>query len=495
MSEDKRITGSSANDTLSIDLYSILLDVSKEWLSILLLTISAVLITYVLFTNLHALNYATSATMVINNDDDGMSVKTSSATEVYENIVYGADSALRITGIFESKALKETVAKELGLSSFSGTISAQTLGESNLLKITVRADSPYISYRETESILKNYERFSKDLVGGTELIVLERPKIPERLEHPFQNLKYSFYAGMTTFVVICTVLILLSIMRDTVHNSSEVEKKIDAKLLATIMHEKKHHRGRKRIGGDKASILISDPVTSFQYTEDMRKLAARVMNEMSEHHQKVLMVSSVAENEGKSTISVNLALAMAQICKRVVLVDMDFRKPSLYKILNLQDSDFVEFSEIMKEKASGENVDCKSAVNALLYTVPGSDLLAILNRKTISQAVENHSDYIKEIVDELRAIADFIIIDTAPISFVSDAEELAGLVDSSLLVVRQHWTEAREINDTIDALGGKERVLGCVFNNVHKTDLFGTTGYGYGLGYNYGYGYGGYNAK
>ena len=52
MNEDKRIADSSANDALSIDLYSVILDVSKEWLSILFLTISAVLISYVILTKL-----------------------------------------------------------------------------------------------------------------------------------------------------------------------------------------------------------------------------------------------------------------------------------------------------------------------------------------------------------------------------------------------------------------------------------------------------------
>lgn len=489
MNEDKRIAGSSANDALSIDLYSVILDVSKEWLSILFLTIAAVLISYVVLTNFHPLNYAAAATMVINNDDESESVKISSATEIYENVYYGAESASRIKGIIESKALKETVAKELGLKRFSGTISAQTLGNSNLLRITVRSVSPYISYREAESVLKNYDRFSKDLVGGTQLTVLEHPKVPERLEQPLQNLKYSVYIGILTFAAVCGVLALLSTMRDTVHNSSEVEKKLDAKLLATIMHETKHRKGNKRIRGEKSSILISDPVISFQYAEDMRKLAARVANEMSEHHQKVLMISSVAENEGKSTISANLALAMAQIYKRVILVDMDFRKPSLFRVLNLQDGNYQEFGEYLKENRKNGQADIENAVNALLYEVPGSELVTILNRNAIPQAVEKYSDSIKEVVDTLRHNADFVIIDTAPISLVSDSEELAGMADSSLLVVRQHWTEARDINDTIDALGGKERVLGCVLNNVRRTGLGGSIGYGYG------YGYGGHYAK
>ena len=275
-------------------------------------------------------------------------------------------------------------------------------------------------------------------------------------------------------------------MRDTVHNSAEAESKIDAKLLATIMHEKKHRRGKKRIGGEKASILITDPVTSFQYAEDMRKLAARIINEMSEHHQKVLLVSSAMENEGKSTVSTNIALAMAQINKRVVLVDMDFRKPAVYIVLNMQNSDFEDLGVCLKEKSKDSNADMGETVHSLLCKVPGTDLSVILNRKAVPQAVEKYSGFIEMFIEALKDQADYIILDTAPISLVSDAEELAMMADTSIIVVRQHWIEARAINDTIDALGGRERMLGCVFNNARKSGPSGATvGYGYGYGGQY----------
>ena len=295
-----------------------------------------------------------------------------------------------------------------------------------------------------------------------------------------ENLKYSIIFASAVFVIACAVLALLSSLRDTVHNSAEVESKIDAKLLATIMHETKHRRGKKRIGGDKASILITDPVTSFQYAEDMRKLAARIINEMTENHQKVLLVSSAVENEGKSTVSANIALAMAQINKRVVLLDLDFRKPSMYKLLNMQNASFKDLSACFEEYANGTQIDYSEMVSSLICNVPGTDLSVILNRKAIPQAMEKYPELIKSILDGLKRKADFIILDTAPISLVSDAEELAIMADTSIIVVRQHWIEAREINDTIDALGGRERMLGCVFNNARKSSTGAALSYGYG---------------
>lgn len=486
MSEYRASSGHPTNEEQIIDLYSVIIDVAREWLSILLLTISAGALAYVILTNFRSLDYATSATMVVNNIGEDINTNTSSGTDVYENLNYGADSASRLKNILESKELKATVAKELGLKSFQGRTSAQTLGESNLLEITVRAKSPFISYKEAESILRNYTKFSGDLVGGTELTVLERPKVQERPEHPLENVKYATLFAAFVFAAVCAVLALQSLMRDTVHNSAEVESKIDAKLLATIMHEKKHRRGKKRIGGEKASILITDPVTSFQYAEDLRKLAARIINEMSEHHQKVLLVSSAMENEGKSTVSTNIALAMAQINQRVVLVDMDFRKPAVYKILNMQNSDFEDLGVCITEKSKDSVEDMDETVYSLLCKVPGTDLSVILNRKAVPQAVEKYSDFIEKLIEALKNQADFIILDTAPISLVSDAEELAMMADTSIIVVRQHWIEARAINDTIDALGGRERMLGCVFNNARKSGVGGATaGYGYGYGGQY----------
>ena len=209
---------------------------------------------------------------------------------------------------------------------------------------------------------------------------------------------------------------------------------------------------------------------------------------MTEKKQKVLLISSSMENEGKSTVSANIALAMSQINPKVVLVDMDFRKPSMYKILNLQDAKFADLGENIEKRNNSNAGGFSEEVKSMLYRVPGTDLTCVLCRKSVPQAVEKYSDQLRRILEEIKKGADFIIIDTAPISLVSDAEELATMADTSVIVIRQHWVEAKEINDTIDALGGRDHVLGCVFNNARKGNVGGATS-------EYGYGYGGHYAK
>ena len=487
MQEEKERINHSSDDELTIDLYSIFMDVISHWISLVLLTITTVLLAYVALSYIHPLDYATTATLVVTNVDENLNASNSTGTDVYENLNYAADSASRLKNILSSRELQNRVAKELGIKKFEGKASATTLGESNLLEITVRADSPYISYKETESILRNYTDFSGVLVGGVELTVLEQPVVQETPEHPLENAKYAIVIGGVMFLMICVILAFLSANRDTVRNNKEVESKVDAKLLATIVHEKKHKKGKKRIGGEKASILITDPVTSFQYAEGMRKLATRIMNEMTEMKYKTLLVSSATENEGKSTVAANIALAMAQTDKKVVLIDLDFRKPSVYKILNMQKVQFKDISTFIKEYGSSNEDEITKHISELMCSVPGSNLPTVLNRNAIPQAVEKNESTVKLIIDSLKNKADFIVIDTAPISLVSDAEEIATMVDTSIIVVRQHFVEAKEINDTIDSLGGRENILGCVFNNARKGSI-GTSNSGYG------YGYGGYYA-
>ena len=484
MQEKRKVISHVSEEIQVIDLYSVITDVARQWFSLLLLTFASVLIAYVVLTLTQPLNYASTATMVVTNVEEERTTSKVNGTEVYENLSYAADSASRLKNILSSKGLKDTVAKELGLKQFVGIAKASTLGDSNLLEITVRADSPYISYREAESILRNFTKFSGDLVGGVELTVLENPKVPEGPEHPLQNVKYAILMGGAALIAMCAVLAMLSLLRDTVRNSKEVESKLDTKLLAVIVHEEKHRRGRKRIGGEKASILITDPVTSFQYAEGMRKLATRLLNEMADKNYKTMLVSSSTENEGKSTVAVNIALAMSQIDKKVLLLDMDFRKPSMYKILNMQDAEITELSTFLDKYGKYGSQAVLDHRAELVTKVPGTELSVVLNRKAIPQAVDKYADAIKALIDGFNSDADFIVIDTAPISLVSDAEELATMVDTSVIVVREDMVEAREINDTIDALGGREHMLGCVFNNARKDNIsVSSSGYGYGYGY------------
>ena len=92
----------------------------------------------------------------------------------------------------------------------------------------------------------------------------------------------------------------LVILKGYSEKTKEVSRKLDAKLLQTLYHEKIYKTWKARIHRKKSPVLLTNPGTSFQYVEDMKKLARKVSSKMKEKNAKTLLVASVEENEGKS---------------------------------------------------------------------------------------------------------------------------------------------------------------------------------------------------
>ena len=103
-------------------------------------------------------------------------------------------------------------------------------------------------------------------------------------------------------------------------------------------------------------MLISNPLRSFQYAESNKMMASRVRSYLDKENAKTLLVTSVMENEGKSTVAANLALGLAQEGNRVMLIDCDFRKPAQYKIFDMEGKNGDDLGKVLTGKAGTENL-------------------------------------------------------------------------------------------------------------------------------------------
>ena len=195
------------------------------------------------------------------------------------------------------------------------------------------------------------------------------------------------------------------------------------------------------------------------------------------HGKKVVMVSSILANEGKSTVSVNLAMTMALKHERVLLIDCDLRKPSCCELVDQKEIPF-GLCAVLDGEVDGNDAlieDRKSGLYMLLET-------------KATQASDDYlsSENMHALLKWARENFDFVVLDLPPMSLVSDAESLMELADASVLVVRQNMAKTSGINKAISILeGGKAKLLGCVLNDV-RSSAFGAGGYGYGYGYGYG---------
>ena len=451
----------------TLDIASIVRDLLRQSWVIALFAISIGLLASTFAKYRYQPIYTTSATFVVNTQG--------SNTSIYTNISSASDTAERMRTVLESSIFKREIIKQLGVPEYTAQTTVNVLAETNLMTLTVTDFTATSAYRYIRAILDNYSTISDYVVKGVVIDVIQEPVFPGFASNSSGSgrfLKLGFLAG--AFLGILYVA-YFSYMKDTVKNPKEASSKLATRLLGSIYHE---GRGFTRRKTKKTAMVITNPILSFRYVESCRLAASRVRSRMDRKNAKTILVTSVAENEGKSTVASNVAISLAQEGKQVLLIDADFRKPSLYKIFEIPEEEATNFVEILR---TGEGLE-----NAI-KKFPHQDLHFILNNAatgSIDDVLANGR--LKTLLNFARDKYDYIILDTAPMGLVPDAEGIADLVDASLVVVRQDRVLARNINDAIDTLNATEsHVLGIIFNDASVAMPSIHTSYGYG---NYGSG-------
>ena len=206
---------------------------------------------------------------------------------------------------------------------------------------------------------------------------------------------------------------------------------------------------------------------------------------MKEKNVETLLVSSSISREGKTTVSLNLAIAFAERDKKVLLIDGDLRNPSLHTNLEMSQKDIqVGITDVLRDRAKPGQA---------IINYKGTTLDLLLGRKSVGNASELLSSRrMQETIEELADYYDYVIIDTPPSAMMSDASELAAFVDGALYVIRQDYAQIKYITEGIGLLSDTGiQVLGCVLNCAEN----GFGSYGYGKYGKYGYGYSKYNPE
>ena len=454
------------NETVQqIDLISMLKDIGREWLTILLLSISAALFADIWICATYQPEYKTSTTFVVTAK--GMN------TNIYQNLNSTKDLAQQFTEILGSNVLKKKVAQDLGMNSLNVETSVDLVPETNLITLSVKAGTAAESYRVLQSIMENYNTVSDYAIKNVIIETIQQPVVAMSPTNPLDEKR----SVAKVFIVAAGCLIVLlagvSYIRDTIKNPGEVSSKLDTRLLGTIAYEKKKKLLSLNRKKGYQSMLVQNPLRSFAYVESSKMAASRVRSYMDKENAKVLLVTSVMENEGKSTVAANLALSLAQEGSKVMLIDCDFRKPAQYKIFNVRDNEETDLGDVLINHISAEKI---------IRNWNDSGLYMILN-KTSSNSIETllKSTTLKQIVTFCREKMDYVIIDTSPLALVADTEELAQMTDASVLVVRQDTVLTKDINDAIDILNNtRGKVLGCILNGATSQSTGRSGHYGYG---------------
>ena len=206
--------------------------------------------------------------------------------------------------------------------------------------------------------------------------------------------------------------------------------------------------------------LVSYNLPQSQISEAFRALRTSLLLSQAEHPPQVILVTSALPQEGKTTAAVNLAVTLAQLGDRTLLVDADLRKPGIGRALSLADGKYAGLSSYLAGVSSLEVVTVPHAVITNLAAIPTGPVppnpADLLSSRRLSEAIA-----------ALRQDYKFIVMDSPPIMAATDAVILSVLADGVLLVVRSGETPKGVFMRARDLLGGvKCRLLGVVLNAV-----------------------------
>ncbi len=215
---------------------------------------------------------------------------------------------------------------------------------------------------------------------------------------------------------------------------------------------------------------VANPDLSPASREQYRQLAATLHNAQALSGVKAVMIASAVGGEGKTLTAANLALTFAESYqRRVLLVDADFRKPSLDRIFT-GDAPYTP-AEAATSRSWAEHVrEVTPRLGLLTRMQPSSDPMAELT-----------SARMRRLIQEARETFDWIVVDTPPIALLPDASLLASVVDAAVLVIKAGSTPLDLVKRAVDTLDPK-KTLGVVLNAASRHSREARYGYGYGYG-------------
>lgn len=197
---------------------------------------------------------------------------------------------------------------------------------------------------------------------------------------------------------------------------------------------------------------------SFTATEQYKLLRANLEFTLSQSEKcHVIGVTSSMRGEGKSTTAINLSYVLAEKGSKVVIIDGDLRIPSIAAKLQI-DSKPGLTNLLIKEDIDFEKF--KSDLLDNWYIVPAGDI-----PPNPSELLG--SDRMGELLEELKEKFDYIVVDLPPVNIVSDALSISRFISGMVVVVREEYTEKKELTHCMRQLSlSNVKVLGCVLNET-----------------------------
>jgi non-specific protein-tyrosine kinase len=254
-------------------------------------------------------------------------------------------------------------------------------------------------------------------------------------------------AALLALLVTTAIILVVDAMDDTLRSPEDVTKLLGMPLLGIIARHQ-----------SPSGMLITSAEPRSPVSEAFRSLRTNIQFASVDHPLRTLLVTSPSPEDGKSTVSSNLAVTQAQNGRKVILFEADLRRPKVHKMLNLPN----------RQGTSGLFVDQEINLNGQVQSTDIPELYAVTSGALPPNPAELlGSEKMATILNKVGETADMVILDSPPIMAVTDSSVLATRVDGVLLVMQPGKTKLAAGKQAIDQLKRVgANVIGVVVNNV-----------------------------
>ncbi len=382
--------------------------------------------------------------------------------------------------LFESA--KKEVTKEV--ETFINSINKKLqLEKSNLNAIENRIQDSKSRLRDLKSIeidnqklrsdynadLKIYENLTKglkesemirDMSKASNLILVENAEVPNSPNNKKTVLVYTLSALVSALLASIIVLIE-TVLGSKVLQFRKVAKTYNTKILGVIPKIRVRGTGKK-------PLIKVDNVKHMNFMEALRSTRTNILLDRELASQKVIAITSISPNDGKSTLSIQLARSFSEL-EKVILVDADLRFPSIGDALGIN-VNAPGLTNLLAKKSKLSDCICKVTgykFHALSAGFQSKNPLLFLSQPRL-----------KKVVDALKNNYDRVVLECPPIMSVSDAFVISKHVDSLYLVIDVEKTNQSELTNCLEELAQANiNVGGLILNKVKRTEKYYSAAY------------------
>src|SRR5580704_741177 len=385
----------------------------------------------------------------------------------------------------EAQQREELLTRTLDQQKTEANLMSERMVQYNILKRDAEADKALYDGLLT----KLKEAGISAALQSSNIRVVDPAMIPSFPSRPAKarNVALAFLVGLVGGIGLA---ILREYMDNTVKTPDDVETLARLPSLAVVpaFEDSKHDGSRTKTlkeaignGHSRNVELVAQHLPKSQMSEAFRALRTALLLSQAGHPPQVILVTSALPREGKTTAAANLAVTLAQLGDRTLLIDADLRKPGIGRLLNMTSGKYAGLSSYLAGVSSLELVTVQHPAIPNLSAIPTGPL-----PPNPADLLSSHK--LADAIAELRTKFKFIVIDTPPVMAATDAVILSVKADGVVMVVRSGETPKEAFTRTRDLLMSvKCRLLGVVLNAVDSSAPDYYYSYRY---YPYSYGYG-----